>query len=341
MGDQTTTHQIAAPYLLFLGDARDDLAAKTARGIYEWRPELCIGQHRLPGCATKLPIPEMTYHEAVEAGAKTVIIGTASAGGMIGMHWEDDLLEAIEAGLDLASGLHMKLSDDPRLRARAEHLGRRLHDVRHPVGTVPVGKGTKRSGKRLLTVGTDCSLGKMFTSLSLEREMHKRGLMADFRATGQTGIFIAGCGICVDAVVADFISGAAELLSPDNEPEHWDIIEGQGSIFHPSFAGVSLGLLHGSQPDAIVVCHEPGRSHMRGLPGWKLPSIQDCVDQNLRAAALTNPNVRCVGISLNTKKMDKKAALDEIKRTEDDFGLPCVDPSVTGVGALVDKLQTL
>jgi uncharacterized NAD-dependent epimerase/dehydratase family protein len=341
MSNQTSTHQIETPYLLFLGDAEDQLAAKTSRGIFEWRPELCVGRHSLPGCGTSLPIPEMSYTEAAEAGAKTVIIGTVNAGGRLPTHWEDDLLEAIGAGLDLASGLHMKLSDNPRLRSLASDAGRNLHDVRHPVDTLPVGNGTRRSGKRLLTVGTDCSSGKMFTSLSLEREMRKRGLKADFRATGQTGIFISGSGICVDAVVADFISGAAEVLSPDNDVDHWDIIEGQGSLFHPSFAGVSLGLIHGSQPDGIVLCHEPGRLHMRGLPSRKLPSIRDCIDQNLLAAGLTHPGVRCLGISLNTKRMDEQAALDEIKRTEDEFELPCVDPSVTGVGALVDRMAAL
>lgn len=341
MSKQTSTHHIKTPYLLFLGDAEDDLAAKTSRGIFEWRPELCVGRHSLPGCGASLPIPEMSCREAVEAGAKTVIIGTVNAGGRISGHWEEDLLAALDAGLDLAGGLHMKLSDNTRLRSSAGHSGRSLHDVRHPVGPLPVGNGIRRSGKRVLTVGTDCSCGKMFTSLSLEREMRNRGMKADFRATGQTGIFIAGSGICVDAVVADFISGAAEVLSPDHDPDHWDIIEGQGSLFHPSFAGVSLGLLHGSQPDALVLCHEPGRAHMRGLPSRKPPSIRDCIDQNLLAAGLTNPEVRCVGISVNTKRMEKRAALDEVKRLEDEFGLPCVDPSVNGVGALVDGMAAL
>ena len=131
--------------------------------------------------------------------------------------------------------------------------------------TFATGKGTKRPGLRLLTVGTDCSVGKKYTALALEREMHARGLKADFRATGQTGILISGRGVAIDAVVADFISGAAEWLTPANEPDHWDVVEGQGSLFHPSFAGVTLGLLHGAQPDAFVVCHEPTRKTMRGV----------------------------------------------------------------------------
>lgn len=336
-----TTELIAQPYLLFLGDVKDDLSAKTSRGIAEWRPDICVGQHRLPGCETALDMPELSYQEAAECGAQTVIVGVANAGGILSPAWVADLLEALDAGLDLASGLHMRLADVPEIRERAERLGRKLHDIRHPRGQLSVGTGKKRSGKRLLTVGTDCSIGKMYTSLALEKEMKNRGIKADFRATGQTGIFIAGSGICVDAVVADFIAGAAEILSPENEEDHWDIIEGQGSLMHPSFAGVSLGLLHGAQPDALVMCHQPDRTEMRGLKGRALPNLQDCIDLNIRAGRLTNPNIRCIGVSLNTKRMGRQAALDEIRRVEDDFGLPCIDPAVTGVGALVDRLAEL
>lgn len=332
---------IAKPYLLFLGDVKDDLSAKTSRGLAEWRPDDCVGQHRLQGCGTTLGLPELSYREAAERGAKTVIVGVANAGGILSRDWVSDLLEALDAGLDLASGLHMRLSDVPELKERAAELGRTLHDIRHPRGHLPVGKGEKRSGKRLLTVGTDCSIGKMYTSLALEKEMRARDFNVDFRATGQTGIFISGGGVCVDAVIADFISGATEMISPANDPDHWDIIEGQGSLMHPSFAGVSLGLLHGAQPDVFVMCHQPDRTQMRGIKNWPLPSLQDCIDLNLRSARLTNPDVRCLGISLNTKLMDRQAALDEIKRTEDEYGLPCVDPAVTGVGALVDRLARL
>lgn len=342
MNQQTiTTETIRKPYLLFLGDVKEELSAKTSRGIYEWRPEICVGQHRLPGCVTQLDIPELTYKEAAEKGAKTVILGVANSGGILSANWVDDLLEALDAGLDLASGLHMRLIDVPELRERAEKLGRKLHDVRHPRGQLPIGTGVKRPGKRLLTVGTDCSIGKMYTSLAIEAEMRKRGMKVDYRATGQTGIFIAGSGICVDAVIADFISGAAEMLSPDNDADHWDVVEGQGSLMHPSFSGVSLGLLHGSQPDALVMCHEPSRTSMRGLAGRQLPNLQDCIDMNIRAGRLTNPDVRCVGISLNTKRMERQAALDEISRIEDEYGLPCIDPGVTGVGPIVDRIAEL
>lgn len=330
--------QIQAPYLMFLGNAPDQLAAKTAQGIVHWRPDWCVGQLRLEGCQADLKLPEMSLDDAVKAGVKTVIVGVANRGGILSPDWVALLTRALELGLDLASGLHQRLSDYPQLQETAARLGRQLFDVRHPTQSFAVASGEKRSGKRVLTVGTDCSVGKMYTSLALEQEMRARGLKADFRATGQTGIFIAGSGVSIDAVVADFISGAVEWLSPVHDADHWDLIEGQGSLFHPSYAGVSLGLLHGAQPDALVMCHEPTRAHMRGLPGYKLPQLKACIDANITAARLTNPAVRCVGISINTAGLDEAAALDLLRRTEAEFCLPTVDPVRTGVAAIVNQL---
>ncbi len=329
---------IRSPYLLFIGDAPDQLAAKTADGIAYWRPEICRGQLRLPGCKADLRLPDMTVDEAAGAGVKTMIVGTTNRGGVLGEGWEDLLLHALELGMDLASGLHHRLTDIPALRETAAGLGRQIHDVRHPTREFAVGNGIKRPGKRLLTVGTDCSIGKMFTALALEKEMRARGTKADFRATGQTGIFIAGDGVSIDAVVSDFVSGAVEWLCPANDPDHWDLIEGQGSLFHASYAGVTLSLIHGAQPDALVMCHEPTRKHMRGLPNYKLPDLKLCIERNVEAAQLTNPAVRCIGISVNTSGLDPAAARDYLRRTEDELGLPCVDPMRTGVGAIVDRL---
>ena len=329
---------LRTPYLLFIGDAVDQLAAKTAAGIAFWRPEISLGQMRLPGCNADLGIPDMTIEEAARAGVKTLIVGTTNRGGVLGAGWEDLLVRAMELGMDLASGLHHRLADIPALREAAARLGRQIADVRHPTREFAVGTGAKRPGKRLLTVGTDCSIGKMFTALALEKEMRGRGLDAEFRATGQTGIFIAGDGVSIDAVVSDFVSGAVEWLSPANDPDHWDLIEGQGSLFHASYAGVTLGLIHGAQPDALVVCHEPTRRHMRGLPHYKLPDLKLCIDRNIEAAQLTNPAVRCVGISVNTSALDPAAARDYLRRTEGELGLPCVDPVRDGVGAIVDRL---
>lgn len=330
---------IRHPYLMFLGDAPDQLAAKTAQGICHWRPEWCLGQLRMENCQADLKLPDMTVEEAAKAGVKTVIVGVANRGGILPDHWLDVLVQALDLGMDLASGLHRRLNAIPRLVEAAQRNGRQLFDVRHPTEEFHVATGVKRPGKRLLAVGTDCSVGKMYTTLALEREMKRRGMKADFRATGQTGIFIAGSGVSIDAVVADFISGAVEALSPANDPDHWDLIEGQGSLFHASFAGVSLGLLHGAQPDALVMCHEPTRKHMRGLPTFKLPGIAECMEANLAAARLTNPDVTFVGISINTANMEAEAADRYLRETEDKFGLPTVDPFRTGVGAIVDRLS--
>ena len=330
--------ELKTPYLLFLGDAHDQLAAKTAAGVAYWRPQACVGQFRLPGCRADLGLEDLTIEQAASRGAKTVIVGIANRGGVVAEAWLPSLTKAMELGMDIASGLHRRLTDVPQLKALADRLGRQLSDVRHPTQEFDVGSGKKRSGKRLLTVGTDCSLGKMYTSLAIEREMRHRGMNADFRATGQTGILIAGSGVSVDAVVSDFISGATEFLSPANSEDHWDVVEGQGSLFHPSFAGVSLGLLHGAQPDVLVMCHEPTRTHMRGLPHYRVPGLQECIDANLAAGRLTSPAIRCVGISINTSALDASAADSLLKQTADAFGMPCVDPVRVGVADIVDRL---
>jgi uncharacterized NAD-dependent epimerase/dehydratase family protein len=331
---------LTPPYLLFLGDARDMLAAKTATGLADWRPQHCVGQLRLPGCQADLGLPDLTIADAVARGVRTVVIGVANRGGVINAEWIPVLEEALNAGLHLAAGLHQRLSDIPVLREAARAKGCRIDDVRWHDGHLTPGSGEKRSGKRLLAVGTDCSIGKMYTTLALEKEMQARGRKATFQATGQTGIMIAGQGIAVDAVVADFISGAAELIAPANDPDHWDVIEGQGSLFHPSFAGVSLGLLHGSQPDALVMCHEPTRTTMRGV-NYPLPSLEACIELNLQAARLTNPAVRLVGFSINTSALPEADAHTYLHTVQARFDLPAVDPLRTGVGALVDSLDRL
>src|SRR6266851_7330696 len=329
---------LRTPYLLFLGDAPDQLAAKTAAGIAFWRPEISVGQLRMPGCEADLGLSDMNIEEAAAARVKTMIVGTTNRGGVLGEGWEGLLVRALELGMDLASGLHQRLTDISTLRETAARLGRQIADVRHPTREFAVGNGVKRPGKRLLTAGTDCSIGKMFTALALEKEMRARGLKADFRATGQTGIFIAGDGVSIDAVVSDFVSGAVEWLCPANDPDHWDLIEGQGTLFHASYAGVTLALIHGAQPDALVMCHEPTRAHMRGLPHYKLPDLKLCIERNVEAARLTNPAASCVGVSVNTGALDPAAARDYLRRTEDQIDLPTIDPVRTGVGPIVDRL---
>lgn len=329
---------LRTPYLMFIGDAADQLAAKVAGGVVHWRPEWCVGQLRLPGCNADLGIPDMTIEEAAAAGVKTLIVGVANRGGVISETWSETLVKAIEHGMDIASGLHNRLAGVPAIAAAAKEHGRTLTDVRHPTREFSVASGVRRPGKRMLAVGTDCSLGKMYTALACWREMESRGVKCDFRATGQTGIFIAGGGVAVDAVVADFIAGSTEWLAPDNDDDHWDLIEGQGSLFHPSFAGVSLGLLHGSQADKLVMCHEPGRPHMRGIPHQSLPSLEECISVNEQHARLTNPDAKVCGFAFNTSKLSDAEAEKVLKETEDRFGMPATDPVRLGVVKLVDAI---
>jgi uncharacterized NAD-dependent epimerase/dehydratase family protein len=329
---------IPSPYLLYLGAAQDPLAVKTSRGVAHWRPEKCIGERRTRADAVTLGLEQLSYRDAVARGARTVLIGVANRGGVMSAEDEAEALAALEAGLDVASGLHQRLRERPILREAAERLGRTLYDVREPPPNLPIGAGTRRRGLRLLTVGTDCSVGKMYTTLAIERELKRRNVRCDFRATGQTGIMIAGSGVPVDAVVADFISGSVEQLSPDRLDGGWDLIEGQGSLFHPSYAGVSLGLLHGAQADAIVLCDEPGRPHMRGLPGRLMPSLSETLSANLRAARLTNSDVVCVGVALNTSNLSPEEAKRVCATASDELGLPAQDPIAHGVGEIVDQL---
>ena len=328
---------IKKPYLMFIGDVSTPVYAKTASGVKYWRPEQAAGQFRFPG-GVDLGLPDYTMQEAVNAGIKTILIGVAPQGGSLPQAWLDFLIEGLNAGLDIASGLHVRLAEVPVLKETAAKNGCQIFDVRFPTQTFDVGTGTPRSGKRLLTVGTDCAVGKMYVTLALEKEMQKQGLNATFRATGQTGILIVGSGVSVDAVVSDFISGATEFICPENDPDHWDVIEGQGSLFHPSYAGVSLGLLHGAQADAIVVCHEAGRKSIKGTADFPLPSLKECIALNLQMGRLTNPHIKCVGIGINTSSLDEAAAMDYLKKAEDETGLPCADPVRTGVAAIVENL---
>jgi len=318
--------QLPHPYLLFLGDSTEAAYAKTAFGLRDWAPQLCMGEWSCDTATVTTGLPRLTPAQAYARGARGMVIGVANTGGVIAESWKPLLLEALEAGLDLISGMHSKLGDVPSLREAATRLRRQLIDIRVPPRNIPIATGSKRSGKRLLTVGTDCALGKKYTALSIARAMRQRGIEADFRATGQTGILIAGRGMPMDAVVADFEAGAAEMLSPDAAPEHWDVIEGQGSLFHPAYAAVSLGLLHGSQPDVIVVCHEPGRLRVMGHEDYALPSLEAAIDLNLRLGQRTNPAIRCAGISLNTSKLDADAARELLASESRRLGLPVADP---------------
>lgn len=317
---------LPTPYLLFLGDVTETGFAKTAYALRDWAPESCVGEYVLPGGKVSTGLEPMTPAQAASRGAGSLLIGVASPGGIIPERWHPALFEALDAGLDIVNGLHTKLSSVPELHSAAQHHDRRLIELRLPPEGIPTGTGARRSGKRLLTVGTDCAIGKKYTALSLAQEMSRRGMAVDFRATGQTGIMIAGSGIPVDAVVSDFISGAAEILSPDAPDDHWDVIEGQGTLAHPAFAAVSLGLLQGSQPDVFLVCHEPGRQHLVGFPNFPIPSIEEIIELTVRLGRYTNPAIRCTGVAMNTSTLAEDEAHRLMAAESDRLGLAVADP---------------
>ena len=333
-----TTVQLNPPYLILIGEEDDSTYAKTGLGIVQWRPELVAGQLRFPGCTVDMGVPDLTVAEAAQIGVGSLVIGVAPIGGVIPDSWWQVIEDAACAGLDIVCGLHVKLADNPAIIAAAEESGARLIDVRVPPADLPVGTGIKRSGKRLLMVGSDCAIGKKYSALALDQAMREAGMKSTFRATGQTGIMIAGEGIPIDAVVADFISGAAELISPENDPDHWDVIEGQGSLFHPGYSGVSLGLLHGSQPDAFVVCHDATRTTVSGWDHYALPSISECIEMHVIMGRRTSPDIRCVGVSVNTSALPAEQRERYLADLAAETGLPCVDPLIDGCGAIVDYI---
>lgn len=329
---------IPLPYLIFVGDLPRSNATKTALGVREWAPEACLAQWRLSPTAVDLGLPDLEPGAAFAAGARSVLLGVAPIGGQLPRDWIPYLVRALEAGLDIVSGLHTRLTSIAPIAETAARLGRSLHDVRHSDRSFSVATGRKRTGKRLLTVGTDCAIGKKYAALALTRALRLAGVAADFRATGQTGIMIAGAGIAIDAVIADFIAGAAEALSPDAAADHWDVIEGQGAIFHPAYAGVTLGLLHGSQPDALVLCHEPARHELASFPGHVIRPLAETMANYLALARVTNSKAQFVAISLNTHDMPEAAARAELTDTENRHGLPSFDPLRFGIGSAVDRI---
>lgn len=333
-----TTVKLRPPYLLFVGDESDSVYAKTAVGIVQWRRELVAGQLRLNHNAIDLGVAELSIADAAASGVGSLVIGVATVGGNIPVSWLAVIEEAVTAGLDIVSGLHIKLAENPVLIEAARQSGASLIDIRCPSPGLPVGSGKKRRGKRLLMVGTDCAVGKKYSALALEQALRHAAIKATFRATGQTGIMIAGGGVPIDSVVSDFVSGAAEMVSPDNDDDHWDVIEGQGSLFHPGYAAVSLGLLHGSQPDAIVVCHDAKRTHVAGWPDYTLPTVSECIQLNLLLARRTNPAARCVGISVNTSGLVASERKNYLHKLQAETNLPCVDPILDGCESIVNEL---
>lgn len=331
-------HALRKPYLLYLGNASIPTDAKTAMGLRDWCATDVIGEWSLPTASISVGVSRLSPAEAAARGAHSLVIGVAPVGGKLPAEWLPDLEAAIASGMDVVSGMHTRLTAFPSLVQLARTHGVSLHDVRHADREYPTASGRKRTGFRVATVGTDCALGKKYTALALTRELQSRGVSATFRATGQTGIMIAGSGIAIDAVVADFIAGAAEVLSPDNAPDHWDVIEGQGSLFHPAYAGVTLGLLHGSQPDAFVLCHDPSRTTIEYFPDFPLPALSEAIDRYSTAARLTNRAAYCVGVSINSSRLTDAELRQWCQQTEAELGVPVCDPLRGGLAPIADAL---
>lgn len=284
------------------------------------------------------------FDDALRRGATAVLIGIAPKGGRLPPEWRGWLTTALERGLEIWSGLHTFLADDPELGPLARARGVRIVDARRPPADLPVadGRAADVDACVVLTVGSDCNVGKMTAQLELRDELVRRGHRARFVATGQTGMFIEGWGIAVDAVAADFIAGAAEtLVLRGADGAEIVLVEGQGSLIHPGYSGVTLGLLHGAMPDAMLLCHQPSREWIgdyHGAAPWmRIPPLPTLVEMYERAAAWIRP-AKVVGICLNTFDLDEPAARAAVRRAEADTGLPAADPVRFGPAPLADAI---
>ncbi|MGH7458732.1 MAG: DUF1611 domain-containing protein [Longimicrobiaceae bacterium] len=286
-----------------------------------------------------------TLAEGLSHLPSALLVGIAPQGGRLPEPWREVLRGAARAGLDLVSGLHTYLSDDPEFVRLATREGVRLWDLREPPGDLPVSTGLAREvdSFTVLTVGTDCNVGKMTAALEMRAALQERGVKTAFAASGQTGILIEGRGIAVDAVKADFIAGAAERLVLEAAAEGPEVIlvEGQGSLVHPGYSGVTLGLLHGSLPDAMILCHLPTRQHVYGGDGaysWMpLPPLAQMVEVCERAAEPLKPS-RVIGVALNSWDLREDEALRAVERAEEETGLPATDPVRFGAGPLAEAV---
>ena len=313
------------PVLLFTGSCTSKIEAKTACGLLEWRPERCVGQY--DSDALFLGIDKMTISAAVSRGAQTLLVGCATFDGKIDEQWLPVFEEALSKGMDVACGLHDKLSDIPYLVKIAKKYDQRLIDFRHREIKFPKGTGQFREGYRVLTVGTDCSCGKKYTALKMYTEhLSIDSKSPKFCSTGQTGFLISDNGINNDTIVADFLSGAAEYLSPSDKNAVY-YIEGQGTILHPSYCGGSLSLLAGSQPDMLILCHTVGRKFYSGLD-TVLAGLKNEFDANLYMAKKFNSNCIVGGISLNFSEtyMSQQSKEDFMLGIQEIFACDVFDP---------------
>ena len=279
--------------------------------------------------------------QALPLEPTTALVGVATQGGRFPPAWRDLLKASIEAGLDVESGLHEFISDDAELAELAAEHGVELRDLRKPPAglSVPTGDNVKLAAKTVLTVGSDCAIGKKTVAIELDREAQRRGLKSVFVPTGQTGVAIAGWGIAVDAVVADFIAGAAERLVVEGAERGGELlfVEGQGALSHPAYSGVTLGLMHGSAPHAYVLCHVAGATEIEGYPGHPIPPLSELVELHERVSLPLRP-AKVVAIALNTRALDEAGARAAAEAVTAETGLPADDPVRFGAGKVLDAV---
>ena len=317
--------------ILAEGRSDDPHYGKTARGILRYAPDPTVAILDSTHAGESyggVPVVA-TVEEALPFGPTTAVVGVATQGGRFPPAWRELLKQSIAAGLDLESGLHEFVSEDEELVALAREHGVQLRDLRKPPEglNVPTGENLELPATIVLTVGSDCAIGKKTVALELDLEARRRGLTSVFVPTGQTGIAIAGWGIAVDAVVSDFLAGAAEQL----------VVEGQGSISHPAYSGVTLGLLHGSAPHLLVLCHKAHASEIEGYPGHPLPSLPQLVELHQRISLPLRP-ARVACLALNTADLEEQEARDTIAEARSATGLPADDPIRFGTGPLLNAV---
>jgi len=318
--------------------------AKTACGILRYRTDEVVAlldstvKGRTAGDLFGVggSIPVISAPGQVEAD--TLVIGIAPAGGGLPEAWRPILREAIENGLDLVSGLHYFLADDPELGPLARDRGVQIWDVRKPEGPLTVSRNVARNLDcfRVHTVGHDCNVGKMLVAFELKSALGRRGAKVEVVATGQTGILLTGWGVPIDRVPSDFVSGAIEQVVLEHQDAEILLIEGQGSLVHPMYSGVTLGLLHGCAPQAMIMCYEPGRDTIRHC-GMEMPPLREVIDHYQRMAAIITPS-RVIAIAANTYLMTLEDAVREIESTEEELGLPTTDVMRFGTGKLEEAV---
>ena len=328
--------------ILAEGHSDDPHHGKTMYGVVRYGPDPVVAvldSRRAGEDVEGIPVVA-SVAEALERGPTTALIGVAPTGGRLPPEWRAIIRDAVTAGLDVEAGMHEFLGDDPELAPLAAENGVELRDLRRPPAdlSVPTGANLQHGADVVLTVGSDCAIGKKTVAIELDRAARGRGLASVFVPTGQTGIMIAGWGIAVDAVVSDFLAGAAERLVVEGATRG-DLlfVEGQGSLVHPQFSGVTLGLYHGSAPHALVLCHMAGETEIEGCPGYAIPSLTELVDLHERVALPARP-ARVAAVALNTLRLDDDEARAAVEGTERETGLPTDDPVRFGPGRLLDAV---